>query len=52
MSEDSLYKPSDRARKNSLISENEFQKKYIVSLDNNDDFWAKEAQRIDWIKQF
>ena len=52
MSEDSLYKPSDRARKNSLISESEFQKKYKISLENNDDFWAKEAQRIDWIKQF
>ena len=26
MSEDSLYKPSDRARNNSLISESEFQK--------------------------
>ena len=52
MSEDNLYKPSDRARNSSLISESEFQKKYKLSLDKNDDFWAKEAQRIDWIKPF
>ena len=52
MSEKNLYEPSDRARNNSLINENEFRDKYKFSLNNNEGFWSKEAKRIQWIKPF
>ncbi len=52
MSDKNLYEPSDRARNNSLISENEFREKYKFSLDNNENFWSEEAKRIQWMKPF
>ena len=52
MSDKNLYKPSDRARNNSLINENEFREKYKFSLDKNEDFWSEEAKRIQWMKPF
>ena len=52
MSEKNLYKPSNRAKNNSLINENEFREKYKFSLDNNENFWSQEAKRIQWIKPF
>ena len=39
MSDKNLYEPSDRARNNSLINENEFREKYKFSLENNENFW-------------
>ena len=52
MSDKNLYEPSDRARNNSLINENEFREKYKFSLDNNENFWSEEAKRIQWMKPF
>ena len=52
MSDKNLYEPSDRARNNSLINENEFREKYKFSLDSNENFWSEEAKRIQWIKPF
>ena len=34
------------------VNEEKYSSMYDNSLQNNDEFWADQAQRIDWIKKF
>ena len=43
MPEQQSYEPSDRAKKQSLISQKEFSEKYKFSINQNDKFWDKEG---------
>ncbi len=52
MSEDSLYHPSEKAKKVSLINEKYFSEKYDYSIELNDKFWSEEGKKIEWIKPF
>ena len=52
MSEDNLYHPSEKAKKNSLINEKNFSEKYDYSIELNDKFWSEEGKKIEWIKPF
>ncbi|MAJ85398.1 MAG: acetate--CoA ligase [Candidatus Pelagibacter sp.] len=37
---------------NAKVNEEKYSSMYDHSLQNNDEFWAEQAQRIDWIKKF
>jgi acetyl-CoA synthetase len=34
------------------VNEEKYSSMYDHSLQNNDEFWAEQAERIDWIKKF
>ena len=40
------------SQKKYLIDEKKYEELYQKSLDDNDGFWAEQAQRIDWMKPF
>lgn len=46
------YKVQETARKRALIREDDYQKMYAASIDDNEGFWAEQAMRIDWFKPF
>ncbi len=37
---------------NAKVNEEEYSSMYDNSVQNNDEFWANQAQRVDWIKKF
>ena len=37
---------------NAKVNYSEYQKLYNDSIENNESFWSKEGQRIDWIKNY
>ncbi len=38
--------------KNAKVNEEKYSSMYDNSLQNNDEFWAHQAKRVDWIKEF
>ena len=47
------FKPPKVLSKNSSYSSlSEYQKDYDLSINNNDQFWSKIANRLDWIKKW
>ena len=34
------------------MNKSQYEKKYKFSIKNNEDFWAKEGKRINWIKPY
>ncbi|MGI9206006.1 MAG: acetate--CoA ligase [Woeseiaceae bacterium] len=47
-----IYKvPADTQRK-TLVDAKEYERMYRRSVDDNEGFWAEQAERIDWIKPF
>ena len=34
------------------VNEEKYSSMYDNSLQNNDEFWADQAQRVEWIKKF
>ncbi|MEL7184843.1 MAG: acetate--CoA ligase [Pseudomonadota bacterium] len=47
-----LYPVPDSARKRALIDAEKYAAMYQRSIEDNEGFWAEQAQRIDWIKPF
>ena len=47
-----LIKVSDSWSKQALVNKNKYQKKYNVSIKENEKFWKKEGKRISWIKPY
>ena len=39
-------------KKNSLVNKEEYEKMYNESIKNNDEFWNKQGNRLDWIKKY
>ena len=39
-------------KNNAKVDQNKYELMYNESISNNDDFWASQANRIDWIKKF
>ena len=56
LSEDSDGKPiikvSDSWDKHAYVNKSKYQKKYKLSIKENEKFWAKEGKRITWIKKY
>ena len=46
------YKVQEATRKRALIKEDDYQKMYAASVEDNEGFWAEQAMRIDWFKSF
>ncbi len=47
-----LFKVTENWSKQAYANKSKYEKKYKLSLKNNDDFWAKEGKRITWIKPY
>ena len=47
-----IYKTKSEWVKNAFINKSAYEKKYSVSLKDNDGFWKKEGKRITWIKPY
>ena len=51
-SKDLIFKVPKKWARNAYVDKNQYNKKYNLSIKNNEDFWAKEGKRIDWIKPY
>lgn len=47
-----IYPVPEATRKRALIDAARYEEMYARSIEDNDGFWAEQAQRIDWIKPF
>ena len=47
-----IYKTKSEWIKNAFINKSAYEKKYSISLKDNDGFWKKEGKRITWIKPY
>ena len=47
-----LIKVSESLAKQALINKSKYEKKYSLSVKENDKFWKKEGKRISWIKPY
>tara|TARA_B110001452_G_scaffold104834_1_gene86890 strand:- start:130 stop:2244 length:2115 start_codon:yes stop_codon:yes gene_type:complete len=47
-----LVKVTDAWAKQALVNKSKYQKKYKLSVKENDKFWKKEGKRITWIKPY
>ena len=48
----SVIKVSDSWDKHAYVNKSKYQKKYKLSIKENEKFWAKEGKRITWIKKY
>ncbi len=47
-----VFKVSEKWSKQALVNRSRYQKKYNLSIKENDKFWKKEGKRISWIKPY
>ena len=48
-----IFNPDDTAKSNAYIASiEEYEKKYKHSIDNPEEFWAEQAERISWFKKW
>ncbi len=47
-----IYPVDDATRERALIDEQRYDELYRRSIEDNEGFWAEQAERIDWIKPF
>ena len=47
-----VFKVPENWSKNAYLNKNQYEKKYKVSLKDNENFWKKEGKRITWIKPY
>jgi acetyl-CoA synthetase len=52
MSEQSVYPVPQHYLANTLTTEDDYKALYQQSIEDNEGFWAQQAQRVDWIKPF
>ncbi|TGG93242.1 acetate--CoA ligase [Natronospirillum operosum] len=50
--EQKVYPVPDTARQNALINNEQYAALYQRSIDDNENFWREQAERIDWFKPF
>ena len=51
-SKELIFKVPKKWSNNAYIDKNKYEKKYKLSIKDNDGFWRKEGKRIDWIKAY
>ena len=49
---DSIFKVPKKWAKNAYVDKKQYEKKYKLSIKDNEGFWKKEGKRIDWIKPY
>ena len=47
-----IFKVSKKWAKNAYVDKKKYEKKYKLSIKNNDVFWKNEGKRINWIKPY
>ena len=47
-----IFKVPKKWSKNAYVDKNKYEKKYRLSIKDNEGFWRKEGKRIDWIKPY
>ena len=47
-----IFKVPKKWSNMAYVDKNQYEKKYKLSIKNNDDFWKKEGKRINWIKPY
>ena len=52
VSKELIFKVPKKWSNNAYINKNKYEKKYKLSIKDNDGFWRKEGKRIDWIKPY
>ena len=51
-SKELIFKVPKKWSNNAYADKNEYEKKYKLSIKDNEGFWKKEGKRIDWIKPY
>ena len=49
---DLIFKVTKKWSKTAYVDKSQYEKKYKLSIKDNDGFWKKEGKRIDWIKPY
>ena len=47
-----IFKVPKKWSKNAYFDKKQYEKKYKLSIKDNEDFWRKEGKRINWIKPY
>ena len=47
-----VFKVTENWSKQAYVNKSQYEKKYRLSIKNNEDFWKKEGKRINWIKPY
>ena len=47
-----IFKVPKKWSNKAYVNKNQYEKKYRLSIKNNEDFWKKEGKRINWIKPY
>ncbi len=47
-----VFKVSDSWSKQAYVNKSQYEKKYKLSIRDNENFWRKEGKRINWIKPY
>ena len=47
-----VFKVSDNWSKQAYVNKSQYEKKYKLSIQDNENFWRKEGKRISWIKPY
>jgi acetyl-CoA synthetase len=47
-----LFRVPDNWSKQAYVNKNQYEKKYKLSIKDNESFWRKEGKRISWIKPY
>jgi len=47
-----IFKVPKKWSRNAYVDKYNYEKKYKLSIKDNEDFWRKEGKRIDWIKKY
>ena len=47
-----IFKVPKKWANTGYVDKNQYEKKYKLSIKDNEGFWKKEGKRIDWIKRY
>ena len=51
-SKELVFKVPKKWSRSAYINKNQYEKKYKLSIKDNEGFWKKEGKRINWIKPY
>ena len=51
-SKELVFKVTKKWSKRAYVDKSQYEKKYKISINDNEGFWKKEGKRIDWIKPY
>ena len=52
VSKELIFKVSKKWSNSAYVNKSQYEKKYKMSIKDNEGFWRKEGKRIDWIKPY